>query len=568
MAKQEKKVHELIEDVENNQIRLPEMQRGYVWKSTQVRDLVDSLYRKYPAGNILMWETSGDDVPTRNFAVGQKEVVHTFYNLLLDGQQRITSLSKLIRGNSVNVRDKKNEIDIYFNLDHPEKIDEIEPEYYEYQDEVETEENTEGTEAESESEALDFNRLTFIVESKKVKNDPNWVSVRQLLNSKDNTDFLKRANITGFDDPRYSKYNERLNNLRAIKDYVFNVITLDRKMSYEEVTEIFVRVNSAGTRLRGSDLALAQITAKWRGSLALFEEFQKECKNKGYDLDLSIIVRALVVIITGQVKFKPVSAIPLDKYIETWEKTKRALSFALDFMQNTMHIADLSLLTSPYFIVLLAYYFHSIDYSVSTEISNKIMLWYIPANAKGRYSRGSMETLLDQDVKLCKPDSWLDILKAQFGKLEIDEIDLEGKFSNSGFYKNMFLIMKHYGAKDWETNLGISLNNMNKKDKIESHHIIPQDLLKKAKYPKEMINDIANLAFVGKKTNGKISNSKPEIYLKEYLDKGKGSVPEMFVQHCIPTDTALYTIDRYPDFLKARRKLIAELFGRFLGELG
>ena len=132
MAKQEKTVRELVEEVENNQIRLPEMQRKYVWKSTQVRDLVDSLYRKYPAGNILMWETTGLDVRTREFDVDQKDTVHNFYSLLLDGQQRITSLSKLIRGDSVKVRDRKNEIDIYFNMDHPDKIDELEVEYDEY----------------------------------------------------------------------------------------------------------------------------------------------------------------------------------------------------------------------------------------------------------------------------------------------------------------------------------------------------------------------------------------------------------------------------------------------------
>jgi hypothetical protein len=192
------------------------------------------------------------------------------------------------------------------------------------------------------------------------------------------------------------------------------------------------------------------------------------------------------------------------------------------------------------------------------------MQWFIPVNAKGRYSRGSQETLLDQDIKVCNPDRWIDNIRNQFGKLEIEESELEGKFSNSGYYKDMFLIMKYFGAKDWETNLGISLKNMNKKDKIESHHIIPQDLLKKANYPKEMINDIANLAFIGKQTNGKISNAKPEIYLKEYLDKGKGVIPDMFHQHCIPTDTTLYPIDKYPEFLKARRKLLVELFNEYL----
>jgi hypothetical protein len=70
---------------------------------------------------------------------------------------------------------------------------------------------------------------------------------------------------------------------------------LDKKLSYEEVAEIFVRVNSLGIKLRGSDLALAQITSRWQGSLKLFEEFQEECEDNWFTLDLGLLVRALVV---------------------------------------------------------------------------------------------------------------------------------------------------------------------------------------------------------------------------------------------------------------------------------
>lgn len=550
MAKTEKSVRELVEEVENNQIRLPEMQRGYVWKSTQVRDLIDSLYRKYPAGNILMWETSNaTDVPTRDFAVEQNKMEHSFYSLLLDGQQRITSLSRLLRGNSVQVRDLKKEIDIYFNLDHPDKIYEVSPEY-----ENDTED---GEEEAPEEDSLDFQKQTFIVATNKVKNDPKWVSVREIFKSSSNTDFLRRAGITNLDDPLYNKYDTRLTNLRNIKEYPFNVITLDRNMSYEEVTEIFVRVNSAGTRLRGSDLALAQITAKWRGSLKMFETFRDECAEKGYNFDIGVIIRALIVLITNQSKFYTVSSIPLKHYQDSWEDTKRALSFALNYIQNTMNIPDLSLLSSPYFIVLLAHFFHKQDYNVSSEITKKIMRWFIPANAKGRYSRGSSETLLDQDLKVANPDGWLENVRGQFGRTDIEEIDLEGKFGNSGFYKNMFIVMKAFGAKDWKTNLGISPNNLHKKDKIESHHIFPQDLLKKAGFTKEEINDMANLAFIGKITNINISNAKPLEYLEKYNDA-------LFASHCIPTDRSLWSIDRYKDFLATRRKLIVDMFNEYL----
>ena len=126
MSNSSASARELVDKVLRNEIRLPEMQRGYVWKSTQVRDLIDSLYRGYPAGNILMWETSEEDMPdTRDFAVAQKDIKHSTYLLLLDGQQRVTSLSRLLQGETFNVRGqggKLKEIDILFNMDHPDSL--------------------------------------------------------------------------------------------------------------------------------------------------------------------------------------------------------------------------------------------------------------------------------------------------------------------------------------------------------------------------------------------------------------------------------------------------------------
>src|ERR1700749_397399 len=101
------------------ELRLPEIQRHYVWKATRVRDLLDSLYRGYPSGSILMWETD-EPVPTRDFAIAQETTAFAGRKLLLDGQQRLTSLTAVLNGELVNVRGRKRPIDILFNLDHPD----------------------------------------------------------------------------------------------------------------------------------------------------------------------------------------------------------------------------------------------------------------------------------------------------------------------------------------------------------------------------------------------------------------------------------------------------------------
>src|SRR5213594_4385568 len=121
MAKAEASVEELVGMIERRELRLPEMQRRYVWRSTRVRDLLDSLYRGYPSGAILLWETD-ELVPLQDFAVAQQGNPYQSTRLLLDGQQRLTSLSAVIRGAPVGVRGRRKPIDLLFNLEHPEEL--------------------------------------------------------------------------------------------------------------------------------------------------------------------------------------------------------------------------------------------------------------------------------------------------------------------------------------------------------------------------------------------------------------------------------------------------------------
>jgi len=109
MAKAEATVEELVGMIERGELRLPEMQRRYVWRSTRVRDLLDSLYRGYPSGGILLWETD-EEVPLQAMAVAQQANPYESRRLLLDGQQRLTSLWAVIRGEPVTVRGRKRPI--------------------------------------------------------------------------------------------------------------------------------------------------------------------------------------------------------------------------------------------------------------------------------------------------------------------------------------------------------------------------------------------------------------------------------------------------------------------------
>jgi hypothetical protein len=109
---------------------------------------------------------------------------------------------------------------------------------------------------------------------------------------------------------------------------------LERKLSYDEVTEIFVRVNSLGAKLRGSDLALAQITARWRGSLKTFQNFQDLCTKSGFDFDLSLYLKNLIAFATGQSRFLTVGTQPVATLQTAWSESVKGMEFALNFLKS------------------------------------------------------------------------------------------------------------------------------------------------------------------------------------------------------------------------------------------
>ena len=525
MAKAEANVEELVGMIERGELRLPEMQRRYVWRSSRVRDLLDSLYRGYPSGAILLWETD-EDVPLQDFAIAQQGNPYKSTRLLLDGQQRLTSLSAVIRGESVAVRGRRRPIELLFNLEHPEGLSVV-TEVNEDNDEDEERIEDEVDSTEDELQAR-FNRMTFVVGTRKLEQLPQWVKVSEVFKSVSDRQFLKRAGITELDDPRAEKYSQRLARLRGIRKYVYRMDVLERSLSYDEVTEIFVRVNSLGAKLRSSDLALAQITAKWRGALKTFQAFQKECGKAGFDLDLGIHLKNLVAFATGQSRFLTVGSLPLEKLQAAWKECVQGIEFALNFLKSNASIDSPALLSSPFLVVTLGYYGHRRDYHIAGDEAERLRQWVLVANAKGRYSRGSSETLLDQDLAVLRQgggaEEMLDRLRLQVGRLDIAPEELEGRNQRSALFKTMFLAFRAEGARDWQSNLSIALGHRGAQHRLQFHHVFPKAVLK-GTYASREADDISNLAFISGKTNRQISNKSPDQYLPGLIEKsGAGSI--------------------------------------------
>ncbi len=257
----------------------------------------------------------------------------------------------------------------------------------------------------------------------------------------------------------------------------------------------------------------------------------------------------------------------LERLQAGWKGAKDGMRFALNFLRSNALIDSPALLSSPFLVITLAMYGHRKNYQLSPADADHLRYWVHTANAKARYSRGSSETILDQDLgamrRVGDHRELIQLLKTQVGRLEVVPTDLEYRNSRSAYFKTMFLVFRQDGATDWRDQLKISLKHAGTKHSLQFHHLFPQSILQRAGFDQQRINDICNLSFISGRTNRKISDKEPKSYLPTIVDElGE----QALTKQCIPTDDALWSVKRYEEFLSARRQLASSRLNDFLGE--
>ena len=242
------------------------------------------------------------------------------------------------------------------------------------------------------------------------------------------------------------------------------------------------------------------------------------------------------------------------------------MEFALNFLRANADIESPALLSSPFILITLAYHGHKRDYSLSPEESERMRYWLLVANAKGHYSRGSSETILDQDLAVLEQggdaQTLVDRLRLQVGRLDIVPGELEGRNQRSALFKTMFLAFRDGNARDWKSTLKIALSHSGTQHRLQFHHIFPKGILRKD-YTSRQANDISNLCFISGKTNRQISDKAPAEYFPEIV---AGAGESVFLAQCIPTRENLLKTANYMSFLRTRRDLIANRLNAFLGD--
>lgn len=579
-------VDNLLSSIKAGDIAIPEMQRPFVWDASKVRDLMDSLYKGFPVGYIIVWQNPNVKLKDGTTAVGKK--------VLIDGQQRITALAAAIVGQEV--------------LDDHYKWKRI---------------------------AIAFNPLEekFEVANNANQRSSKWIGdIAPVFNPAFDSftfvmEYCKKNDIPG----EMSRINQVINRLQAIQNNSLGVISLSAELDIDSVTEIFIRINSKGVVLSQADFAMSKISSneEYGGNITrktidyfchLMESPEDLKDIQKNDADFS--VRAEFDAIKWAAK--KVSPIYKTSYIDilrvafTYKFKRGRLSDLVSLLSGRdfetreykaeiaetsfkqLHEAVMqavnqtnyerylmivrsagivrkSLIRSQNvlnfgYALYLALRERNIDNSVIEKIVRK---WIALTILTGRYS-GSPESNFDYDIKRFSsyedPQEYLKItedgeLSDAFWKVNLVQ-RLNTSVASSPYF-HMYLIAQVKAHDKGFLSTQIDVESM-LENRGDIHHLFPKNYLTKNGIPQAQYNQIANYVLLQQEINIKIRDAAPCVYMKEVLQQcqtkqavygGIVDTEELqknLMQNCIPDGFAEMDIHNYSDFLNQRRIKMAE----------
>lgn len=582
-------VSSLLASVKNGEIAIPEIQRPFVWDSTKVRDLIDSLYQNYPVGYIIVWQNPDVKLKDGTLSIGKK--------VLIDGQQRITALTAAIVGQEVVGADyKKKRIKIAFN-----PLDE-----------------------------------QFDVATPATTNDVKYISdIAEIFDAACDVysfveDYCESNGLTSKEDK--SKISRIITNLKSIENNNLGVINLSHELDIEQVTDIFIRINSKGVVLSQADFAMSKISSNevYGGNVTrkIIDYFCHLMQSpadyemiKNNDIDFSSTNEFSII--------KWVVRENEDIYIPDYTDVLR-VAFTYKFVRgrlsdlvallsgrdfetrefkdeiaetsfNDLHDAVLSVVNETnfkrYVMILKSIGIEKASLVRSQNVLNfgytlfiglrsrgidsniiekTVRRWIVATMLTGRYS-GSPESSFDYDIKRFmsfeNPLEYLEQFEA--GALSDAFWDhalvdhLNTSVASSPYY-NVYL-MAQVNAHD----KGFLSEQIEVKTMLEErgdiHHLFPKKyLMKHGITNKSMYNQIANYAYLQTEINIKISDDAPKDYMavvSKQIETGQGvyggitnneDLKKNLEMNCIPEGFENMTIEDYPNFLESRRKLMAQ----------
>lgn len=521
------RISTILDQIDLGSIALPEFQRGYVWNRTQVRDFMYSLYRRFPVGSLLVWVTKTEEADTR----GDPNLPYGTVELLLDGQQRITSLYGIINGRPPEFFDGNASAftGLYFNLDE---------------------------------EVFEFYLQT------KMKDNPAWISVSDVFREGSGK-YIKRLTQDEHMNEGLETYINRLNALEGIRTVELHIEQVTgQEKTVDTVVDIFNRVNSGGTKLSQGDLALARICATWPDARAELKQRLEKWHGAGFHFKLDWLLRCVNTILTGEAKFIALKDVDASTFNEGLKRTEKAVDYLLNLISSRLGLDHERVLASRYAFPLMAHLVDRQGGKIDDPAErDRLLHWYIHTALWGRYA-GSTESFLNQDLALVEElDGAVDRLLAQLrqnrGDLNIHPNDFTGWSRGARFYPLLYMLTRVWKARDWGSGLELHQHMLGSLSNLQLHHIFPKALLYKHDYKRPEVNALANFSFLTQETNLALSDREPA----EYMEEIENTNPGVLATHWIPMDRELWKVENYLAFLEARQELLADAANEFLTNL-
>ena len=580
--------------IETEQFVIPEIQRPFVWKRSQVRDLIDSLYNGYPTGYIITWKNP--DVKTKDGGVSNGK------HVLIDGQQRITALMAAIAGREV--------LDEDFNLDR-----------------IKIAFNPLATDASKRFAVQDASHLK----------DKKWIPDISLIfdNDFDPFDFALKY-CEDNPDVKPNEVNKAITELKGIANRQIGVIELDHSLEIDEVTEIFIRINSKGTALSQSDFVMSKMAADIEHGgntlrkavdyfchLAAKPEFYSHMTRDTefgttpyadkikwlakdyddiYDPDYGDMLRVsfmhqfrrgkladLVSLLSGRdFETKEYREDIIDESYQKLEKGIQNFINEYNFNQFIMAIKGAGFISNKLLNSAMTLDFSYTLYLMllddptipNAQIKRYVQKWFVMSTLTGRYTF-SPESHMDRDMRSIAEKGFLNFfadveassLSDSFWNITLPQ-NLETSSVNSPAF-NTFI------AAQINLNCNSMLMNGTKISDLvtisgDVHHIFPRAYLKsngvdnKTKY-----NQVANYIYLDTQVNKAISDDAPCVYFTrakqqcETKEIALGNISDAgllasnLAENCIPDNIDTMDVSSYDAFLLERRKMMAALIERY-----
>lgn len=562
-----------MDDIEMGEIGLPDIQRPFVWPNKKVRDLFDSMFLGYPVGYFLFWENNVDKGVKQIGTNAHQKVPQL---LIVDGQQRLTSLYAVMKGVSV-IRDNY----------------------------------------ESEKIEIAFKPLdgSFEVADASIRRSSEWIPNISEIFSADASQYSivgnyierlstareKAGSTLSAEEKKTCEQN--LQNLFSIANFPFTALQLSADIDEEQVAEVFVRINSKGKTLNQSDFILTLMSVFWEEGRKELENFCRLSRkpekgvpgpfNYFIEPDPEQLLRASIGRGFRRARLKYAYSLLRGKDLDTgiFSEEQRDKQFAL-LIESQKHTLDLqnwhdfllilqksgfrstkmvsSKITLIYSYVV--YLIGKVDLNIDRKtLDNLIGRWFFTASLTSRYTGGSPETIMERDLadlrSVNDPEKFITwINKMIDAELTEDfwEVTLPSRMETSSSNSpilhcyNASLNLLDARALFSEVRIWDALDPTTtaKKSKVERHHLFPKNYLKNFGISQVRdTNQIANYALVEWHENLSISDTPPSEYYPKYQELlGEEQMKLHIYWHALPVGWETMT---YQDFLIARRKLMA-----------